>query len=57
MLTRLIKAIRRRLTPVTPEERRHAHNMILLSCAGGTPMAGKDGKIQVGHIKAKPDEK
>jgi hypothetical protein len=34
------------------EESRHAHRMILLSSCGGVKVAGKDGKMQIGHIKA-----
>jgi len=42
---------------MTPEEQRHAHKMILLSSAGGCSLKGDEqGNIDIGVLKAVPDD-
>jgi hypothetical protein len=55
MIKRLKKWVLRH-SPMTPEERRHAHKMILLSSAGGCSLKGDgQGNLDIGVIKAVPD--
>ena len=56
MIKRLKKWLRRH-SPMTPEEQRHAHKMILLSSAGGCSLKGDEqGNIDIGVLKAVPDD-
>jgi len=50
------KAWCKRMTPMSYEERRHAHRMILLSSCGGVRVAGKNGKMQIEHEKVSDNE-
>ena len=55
MMNKILKKLRRRFTPMSVEERRHAHRMILLSSAGMSLKCEEDGMVHVLSVEREAD--